>query len=58
MVVYIEIQSYKDIPGISGRWRFTCTLNFSQMGAYIEFQSDEDLQYLEFQADGGLHGVI
>ena len=56
MVVYIEIQSYKDIPGISGRWRFTCTLNFSQMGAYIEFQSYGYI--LEFQADGGgLHRI-
>ena len=34
-------------------------LNFRQMEeVYIEFQSDDDLQYLEFQADGGLHGVI
>ena len=39
IVVYIEFQSYEDIPGISGRWRFTCTLNFSQMEVYIEFQS-------------------
>ena len=43
MVVYIEFQSYEDTHGISGRWRFTCTLNFSHIVVYIEFQSYEDI---------------
>ena len=55
--LYIKFQSDGGLHWKSVLWIYTW--NFRQMEeVYIEFQSDDDLQYLEFQADGGLHGVI